>query len=275
MAGCTDNDGSNELSIVLPSGETESDSERTACMTVAGTALYPSDIGILQSSRKWLNERLINAGQAMIKAKFPRISGLQDVGRSDTCTFEEEDGNFVQILNIHDTHWICVTNVDSKSNEVKLYDSMCTGDIPMNTKEVVASLVRLSQTYIFLTFPDVQQQVGSSDCGLYSLAFANTLSSGKDPAKLEYNQMQFREHFLECLRKGDITPFPHDTVMKNPQKPSLRKFSVYCLCRLPNTGDSMVQCCECKEWFHFSCIGLDEDASLPEEWHCTVCTNIC
>ena len=61
MAGCTDNDGSNELSIVLPSGETESDSERTACMTVAGTALYPSDIGILQSSRKWLNERLINA----------------------------------------------------------------------------------------------------------------------------------------------------------------------------------------------------------------------
>ena len=272
MAGCTDND---ELSIVLPSGETESDSERTACMTVAGTALYPSDIGILQSSRKWLNERLINAGQAMIKAKFPRISGLQDVGRSDTCTFEEEDGNFVQILNIHDTHWICVTNVDSKSNEVKVYDSMCTGDIPMNTKEVVASLVRLSQTYIFLTFPDVQQQVGSSDCGLYSLAFANTLSSGKDPAKLEYNQMQFREHFLECLKKGDITPFPHDTVMKNPQKPSLQKFSVYCLCRLPNTGDSMVQCCECKEWFHFSCIGLDEDASLPEEWHYTVCTNIC
>ena len=58
MAGCTDNDGSNELSIVLPSGETESDSELTACMTVAGTALYPSDIGILQSSRKWLNERL-------------------------------------------------------------------------------------------------------------------------------------------------------------------------------------------------------------------------
>ena len=76
MAGCTDNDGCNELSIVLPTGETESDSERTACMTVAGTALYPSDIGILQSLRKWLNERLINAGQAMIKAKFPRISGL-------------------------------------------------------------------------------------------------------------------------------------------------------------------------------------------------------
>ena len=108
-------------------------------MTVTGSALYPSDIGILESSRKWLNERLINAGQAMIKKKFPQVSGLQDVGRSDTCTFEEEHGKFVQVLNVHDTHWICVTNVDSKSNEVKVYDSMCTGDIPMNTK-VVASL---------------------------------------------------------------------------------------------------------------------------------------
>ena len=113
-------------------------------MTVAGTALYPSDIGILQRSRKWLNGRLINAGQAMIKEKFPQISGLQDVGRSDTCTYEEEDGKFVQILNIHDTHWICVTTVDSKFNEVKVCGSMCTGDIPMRTKEVIASLVRLS-----------------------------------------------------------------------------------------------------------------------------------
>ena len=82
-----------------------------------------------------------------------------------------------------------MTNVGSKPNEVKVYDSMCTGDIPMNTKELIASLVRLSQTYIFLTFPDAHQQFGSSDCGLYSLAFAYTLSSGKDPAKLEYNQV--------------------------------------------------------------------------------------
>jgi hypothetical protein len=75
-----------------------------------------------------------------------QVCDLQDI---DTCTFEEEDGKFVQLL-------ICVANIDSKSNEVKAYDSMCTGDIPMSTKEVIASLVRLSQIYIFLKF---QQQV--------------------------------------------------------------------------------------------------------------------
>ena len=70
---------------------------------------------------EWLNERLINAGQVMIKEKFPHEFGLQDVGKSDTGTFEKEDGNFVQILNCHNAHWICVTNIDFKSNEVKVY----------------------------------------------------------------------------------------------------------------------------------------------------------
>ena len=84
--------------------------------------------------------------------------------------------------------------------------------IPMSTKEVVASLVNPSQRYLYLTFPDVQQQVGSSDCGLYSLAFAYTLRNGRDPAKLEYYKVQFREHFLECLKNGVIGAFPH-TVM--------------------------------------------------------------
>ena len=55
--------------------------------------------------------------------------------------------------------------------------------------------------------------------------------------------------------------------MKNPKKPFLGKFSVYFIYRLPNTGDSMVQCCDCKEWLHFTCIGLEEDTNLPEQWN--------
>lgn len=59
---------------------------------------------------------------------------------------------------------------------------MCTGDLPLSTKEVVASLVKIPHRYVFLTFPDVLQQSGSSKCGLYSLAFAETLCQVKDPA---------------------------------------------------------------------------------------------
>ena len=76
---------------------------------------------------------------------------------------------------------------------------------------------------------------------MYSLAFAYTLCNGRDPAKLEYCQVQFREHFLECLKNGVIGAFPH-TVMKNPKKPFLLHYYVFLI-------DSMVQCCD---WLHYA-----------------------
>ena len=42
---------------------------------------------------------------------------------SDTCTFQVHDVHFVQLLNCHHSHWICVTKKNSKSNEVLRSDS--------------------------------------------------------------------------------------------------------------------------------------------------------
>ena len=96
MAGSTHDDGTKEC-IVLPTDD-EDFSEEQACMTVSGITLFQSDVDILESPRAWLNERLINVGQALMKEKFPHVSGLQDVGRNDTCTFEEEVGSDTKLL---------------------------------------------------------------------------------------------------------------------------------------------------------------------------------
>ncbi len=235
--------------------------EEQICMVFSETNLLHSDIEILESSDKWLNDKLINAGQVLMKEKFGHVAGLQDVGRSNTLTFEDEseESNFIQILNCHGSHWICVTNMNCKPNVVKIYDSMRTGDVPTSTKEVIASLLHLPQSYIFLIFPDVQQQSGGSECGLYSLAFAYTLCSGKDPATIEYDQSLFRVHFLNCLKERTIASFRHCPRLYIPEEPLWRKFRVYCYCRLPDTGDSMVQCLNCHEWFHFTCVDHTED----------------
>ena len=34
-------------------------------------------------------------------AVFPNHGGLQDVGKSDMCTFDEQIGDFVQVLNCY------------------------------------------------------------------------------------------------------------------------------------------------------------------------------
>jgi len=84
---------------------------------------------------------------------------------------------------------------------VNIYDSSHTGDVPISTKEVVASLVEATGKYLSLTFPDVLQQTGGSDCGLFVLAFAYSLCSGEEPETITYKQNELRSYFLQCLVK--------------------------------------------------------------------------
>ena len=70
------------------------------------TVLCISDVRLSQQDMErlrpgqWLNTSLINAGQALLKAKFPRVHGFQDVLLSRTLTFEPQvDCEFIQILN--------------------------------------------------------------------------------------------------------------------------------------------------------------------------------
>ena len=55
----------------------------------------------------------------------------------------------------------------------------------------------------------VQRQMGSSDCGLYALAFATDLCHGIDPTSpRSYDHVLMRQHYVECLDKGRMVPFP-------------------------------------------------------------------
>ena len=145
-----------------------------------------------------------------------------------------------------------------KINQVNVYDSSCIGDVPISSKEVIASLVKTHNKHITLTFPDVQQQTGGADCGLFVLAFAFTLLAGGIPEKLTYKQNEFRSPFLDCLMKKEINGFPVDNIMRVPSKPLFKTFKVYCSCRLPNTGDEMIKCCQCLESFHCSCVQMED-----------------
>ncbi|KAK3086396.1 hypothetical protein FSP39_017870 [Pinctada imbricata] len=38
-----------------------------------------------------------------------------------------------------------------------------------------------------------------------------------------------------------------------------RQTGSYCLCRGPDQGDLMIQCSECREWYHAVCVKLSEE----------------
>jgi len=73
--------------------------------------------------------------------KFPGINCFQDVGNMQTSTFQREEGEFVQVLYCFESHWVLVTNKNSK---VMVYDS---GDVSFDTKKAVAFMIKTPHTY--------------------------------------------------------------------------------------------------------------------------------
>lgn len=52
---------------------------------------------------------------------------------------------------------------------------------------------------------------------------------------------------------------------------------VVCICRGKDDGRELVQCDDCKEWFHLKCIGISDISELGKEedpWYCTDCLGL-
>ena len=144
---------------------------------------------------EWLNTDKINAGQSWLRKRFLKVCGLQDTLMSKTLSFVHIEGEFVQILHCSNNHWIYVTTIACKPNVVKIYDSMQTGDAPMEVKESVATIMKSQNGHILFQFAEVEQQTDGSSCGLFALAFAFEICDGKYPSLREYTPDNFRSHF--------------------------------------------------------------------------------
>lgn len=98
-----------------------------------------------------------------------QVNGLQDVNNLDTLSFLVYE--FVQIVNCDNQHWMCVSTVEFKVGINNVYNSMRTGDIPMKTKDGIASTMTTHFAHIYVIFPDVQQQKSGWGCGLCIIAY--------------------------------------------------------------------------------------------------------
>ena len=52
-------------------------------------------------------------------------------------------------------------------------------------------------------------QNGTSDCGLYAIAFATAVAFGDDPGSCLFHTQEMRRHLYHCLEAGKLEPFPH------------------------------------------------------------------
>lgn len=54
----------------------------------------------------------------------------------------------------------------------------------------------------YFEFIDMPMQSGTSDCGVYAIAFATALALGKQPECYVFNEQKMRAHLRRCLIGG-------------------------------------------------------------------------
>ena len=218
---------------------------------------------------EWLSDKHVNAANKLLQLQYPTINGLQDpVVLADACKYRSGARNFVQIINISQSHWICASNVLTPPGVVEVYNSMPSYSAHSSAlSRQVARVLQTPQADFELRHVAVQRQVGGSDCGLFAVAFATALCSGVDPFSCSFKQTQMRSHLLTCFESQQMSTFPP------PDRPrrlahcrvlSTKRVPVYCICRLPwNKYDTkrgpLVKCHSCKSWYHQLCLNIDNN----------------
>ena len=88
-----------------------------------------------------------------------------------------------------------------------MYDSLYHNIIEEEVEAQVVDLV--GEEYLKgITVVPVQQQTNWSDCGIFASAFATCLVHYQTPETLQFDGSIMRQHLLECLVAGKMTPFP-------------------------------------------------------------------
>ena len=168
-------------------------------------------------------------------------------------------------------HWITITTpincIDSHC-DVVVYDSLYAY-VSQATKILLARLIKTPQNELRIKIANTHKQAGSDDCGLFCAAYCTALVNGQDPPLFVYHQDFMRPHLVRCLENKEMDYFP---ITRNRRIGTAQydKIAVYCVCRCPDDGSTMIQCDgPCKEWFHQSCIGTN--TLKQKKWYCSKC----
>ena len=110
----------------------------------------------------WLTDKHVHAAQILLKEQFLHMSGMQAPTLAEIQAFDIQKGDFVQILNASQCHWLCVARIGSQVDEIQVYDSFYQS-LPMTVKECVAGIVSTQKHALTLQYMNVQRQCNLSD----------------------------------------------------------------------------------------------------------------
>ena len=198
----------------------------------------------------------------LLRGQFPQYDGLKPTVLQQSKSVKSLPPDSIQILHTRGNHWIAISTINcEQGTDVYLYDSLYS-ELSIDTQVILAKLVRTSKSVLYVNVVNVQRQSGTSDCGLFAIANITHIAFGLNPCMYMFKQEAMRQHFLQCIEKEKMEPFPTLPTLRSTRlstKNKIVNIEVFCYCRCPDDGSKMVGCdnAHCKvegNWFHEKCI---------------------
>ena len=167
--------------------------------TCAGSQIKSSQKDKLALEFDRLNDRHINFAQTLLRNQFSQCYGLQNTLLQGRHEYDLST-NIVQILHVCGNHWVVISNLLCRDNEIKYYDN----DIDQQTQDLLNNMFGEDVTVTVDT--QVQKQKGDKDCGVFCIAIATSLLHNQTPGT--FTQSLLQPHLIYCIESKSMTPFP-------------------------------------------------------------------
>ena len=242
---------------------------------------------MILKSDAWLNDKHMYAVQCLLRNQtHGKIAGWQStqLGKFDAFKPLPPQSAFIQILHVGNCHWAVASNLNVAerapySNAVTYYDSLRPLTVTTKLLRTICSFYKCKSSVLYFDVAEVMRQPNTRDCGVFAAAIATELAHYQDPTLCKWDTSQMREHLLHCFESGKMTRFPMQTKRRLGFASRIRKSigeKLFCSCRMPNDKTRlMIQCDQCKEWYHKDCVALDIMKSYQDEsWICQQCLSL-
>ena len=152
-----------------------------------------------------LSSEHIHSATQLIQSKYPTQNGLVNtLLLQNISKLPHLPPGSIQAHFVGGNHWL-VSSYNGLC--VKLYDSKYKGFLKDDLQDQLRTLYATKE-FLEVKVQRVQQQQGSSDCGLFAIAYLFSLADGSDSVKQKYKQSEMRKHLLTCFKEKTSKPFP-------------------------------------------------------------------
>ena len=191
--------------------------------------IIPKKYILATNEKSWLSGNHIDLALESMQKQYNHVKIItcHDQKNLKNINFENTK-NLIMIL-FYKSHWVTVTNIDTCRSHIAtqndnipvfLYDSFNDKMYIESLKKTLKGMFPNLKKYIVYKAQMLTKQEGCNDCGLFSLAYVESLCKNIEPSLVKFDQKTMRQEYNKFLDRNlinyntNIIDYQNDSTIK-------------------------------------------------------------